>query len=71
VTAFISGDSLFVNWQGAGGSVGATIEVDFTVGGPVNGVPEPSIWALLLLGFCGLGFMTYRRRKEIATSAMG
>jgi hypothetical protein len=39
VTAFISGDSLFVNWQGAGGSVGATIEVDFTVGDPVNTVP--------------------------------
>jgi len=23
-------------------------------------VPEPSTWAMMLLGFCGLGFMTYR-----------
>jgi hypothetical protein len=34
----------------------------------VNG--KPATWALLL-GFCGLGFMTYGRWKEIATSAMG
>ena len=24
-------------------------------------VPEPSTWAMLLLGFAGIGFMTYRR----------
>jgi hypothetical protein len=28
------------------------------------GVPEPSIWALLLIGFTGLGFMGYRRRRS-------
>jgi hypothetical protein len=25
-------------------------------------VPEPSTWAMLLIGFVGVGFMTYRRR---------
>jgi hypothetical protein len=34
-------------------------------------VPEPAIWALLLLGFMLMGFLTHGRRKEIATSTMG
>ena len=25
-------------------------------------VPEPSTWAMMLLGFCGLGFIAHRRR---------
>jgi len=28
----------------------------------VNAVPEPSTWAMMILGFCGLGFMAHRRR---------
>ena len=28
-------------------------------------VPEPSTWALLLLGFCGLRFMAYCRRRDL------
>jgi PEP-CTERM motif len=27
-------------------------------------VPEPSTWAMMVLGFCGLGFMTYRRKLD-------
>ncbi len=26
-------------------------------------VPEPSTWAMMILGFLGIGFMTYRRRS--------
>jgi hypothetical protein len=26
-------------------------------------VPEPSTWAMMILGFCGLGFMAYRRKS--------
>jgi hypothetical protein len=33
----------------------------FTVG---SGVPEPSVWALMLVGFAGLGFAGYRRTKS-------
>jgi PEP-CTERM motif len=29
-------------------------------------VPEPSTWAMMILGFCGIGFMTYRRRTGSA-----
>ena len=32
-------------------------------------VPEPSTWAMMLLGFAGLGFMTYRRKSKTALLA--
>lgn len=36
---------------------------DFTV---TAGVPEPSTWAMMIFGFCGLGFMAYRRSSQFA-----
>jgi hypothetical protein len=30
----------------------------------VAAVPEPSAWAMMILGFAGIGAMTYRRRKQ-------
>lgn len=33
---------------------------------PVAAVPETSTWAMMLLGFSGLGFMTYRRKRAVA-----
>jgi hypothetical protein len=35
----------------------------------VAAVPEPSTWAMMILGFCGLGFMAYRRKDKLALSA--
>jgi choice-of-anchor C domain-containing protein len=35
----------------------------------VSAVPEPSTWALMLLGFAGLGFFAYRRTKKMAAVA--
>lgn len=32
-------------------------------------VPEPSTWAMMILGFAGVGFMAYRRRKQVARAA--
>jgi PEP-CTERM motif len=32
-------------------------------------VPEPSTWAMMLLGFLGLGLMTYRRNSKTALNA--
>jgi hypothetical protein len=29
-----------------------------------SGVPEPSTWAMMILGFAGIGFVGYRRRKD-------
>jgi hypothetical protein len=35
----------------------------------VAAVPETSTWAMLILGFCGVGFMGYRKRKLIPVAA--
>jgi PEP-CTERM motif len=32
--------------------------------GVTSAVPEPSTWAMMILGFCGLGFMAYRRKQN-------
>jgi hypothetical protein len=34
----------------------------------IGGVPEPSTWAMMLLGLAGLGFAGYRRTKKSATA---
>jgi hypothetical protein len=43
----------------------------FTIGAPtqVAAVPEPSTWAMLILGFMGIGAMTYRQRKRAMLAA--
>jgi uncharacterized protein (TIGR03118 family) len=37
--------------------------------GSITAVPEPSSWALLILGFAGVGFMAYRRKSKPALMA--
>jgi hypothetical protein len=32
----------------------------------VTAVPEPSTWAMMILGFCGMGFLAYRRKNKQA-----
>jgi hypothetical protein len=32
-------------------------------------VPEPSTWAMMILGFAGIGFVTYRRKNKMALNA--
>jgi hypothetical protein len=31
--------------------------------------PEPSTWAMMLLGFCGLGFIAHRAKKSVRVAA--
>src|SRR5450755_237600 len=38
----------------------------FAVGSAVSAVPEPSTWAMLILGFAGVGFMAYGRKSKPA-----
>jgi hypothetical protein len=35
----------------------------------VNAIPEPSTWAMMILGFAGVGFMAYRRKLRPAVLA--
>ena len=35
----------------------------------VTAVPEPSTWAMMILGFAGIGFMAYRRKAKNALMA--
>lgn len=37
--------------------------------GLTSPVPEPSTWAMMILGFAGVGYMAYRRRKVAALAA--
>jgi len=34
---------------------------EFNIASPV---PEPSTWAMMILGFAGVGFMAYRRKQN-------
>jgi hypothetical protein len=36
----------------------------FEVSGLTAAVPEPSTWAMMILGFAGLGYMAYRRKSS-------
>ncbi len=56
--SILGGGEAAVNWQSA-----------FPNGGEVivsTGIPEPSTWAMMLIGFAGLGFMSYRQRQKLA-----
>jgi PEP-CTERM motif len=39
---------------------------EFSLGSGVSGVPEPSTWAMMGLGFAGLGFMGWRGSRKTA-----
>jgi hypothetical protein len=65
---------IFTNsWQVHSGLNGATLaQGSFSIGAPVviaAAVPETSTWAMLILGFAGVGFMAYRRRNQAALAA--
>jgi PEP-CTERM motif len=62
VTAHVSRGVLFVNWQGGSFLANDTITINFDN----NGVPEASTWAMMLLGFAGLGFAFSRRKVSLA-----
>jgi hypothetical protein len=38
-------------------------------GGSITAIPEPSTWAMMLLGFAGLGYAAYRGSRRTAATA--
>jgi len=64
---------------GGGPIVNASAYVDPIITSPGNNVyfssgitgavPEPSTWAMMLLGFAGVGFMAYRRKPKLTPMA--
>jgi hypothetical protein len=65
--------ALHVSFHAADGALHILIAGNLSLDGSINfidvsvtnAVPEPSTWAMIILGFAGSGAMTYRRsRKE-------
>jgi len=76
-TQFVAADGSaainFISLDLDGGFTGTqqALVNNFTVNGDVftAAVPESSTWAMMILGFCGIGFLTYRRRNQLGLSA--
>ena len=64
VTYSVAGNTLTVNWGGTS-STGDAVAM-FSFGGAV---PEPSTWAMMTLGFAGLGFAGWRARRSGVAAA--
>ena len=56
-TSFFSDDEHF-------SAAGQLIEANYDFSLLQGGVPEPSTWAMMILGFGGVGFMAYRRKSK-------
>jgi hypothetical protein len=77
----LSNGSNFFAFQGVNGQTISSIFMTFNGGNGVQdvrqirleevtaAVPEPSTWAMMLLGFAGVGYMTYRRRRQATALA--
>jgi len=62
-------DWLRIGTDIVGGNPAPTFNMAFSLDG-VNAVPEPSTWAMMILGFAGVGFMAYRRKSKSALMAV-
>jgi hypothetical protein len=70
VLTFSSND-IKINFAATCGSCagGETIVLNLT--DVTAAVPEPSTWAMMILGFAGVGFMAYRRSRKDQSLALG
>ena len=55
-----SADSISINWQGLSFNESTVLSLDVAFD---SAVPEPGTWAMMLLGFGGVGFAMRRRPK--------
>jgi hypothetical protein len=47
----------------------SNLVLDVTTDGSVGAIPEPSTWAMMILGFAGIGFMACRSKNKLALKA--
>jgi hypothetical protein len=52
-------------FNGDGNHAGADVAIATEV--TTGGVPEPSTWAMIMLGFTGLGYAGYRKSRKAAS----
>lgn len=48
---------------------GLTLDISSGIINSISAVPEPSTWAMLILGFAGLGFISLRQKTRSAQAA--
>jgi hypothetical protein len=67
--------TLVLGWTGideltfstsSGGGYENLLLTNVVVNNAVDAIPEPSTWAMMILGFSGIGFMAYRRKSKPA-----
>jgi hypothetical protein len=63
-TVPLPGSGTQTAWSNNNAAFDATFSMTIT-----EAVPEPSTWAMMILGFAGVGFMAYRRRDQMALNA--
>ena len=56
--------SVVFSLDGTGGAWNQVKQMDFSVPGAITTIPEPSTWAMMVLGFAGLGFGAFRRSRK-------
>jgi PEP-CTERM motif len=60
----------FFSWSVAPGTtVGGLNPADLVLSVTTTPVPEPSTWAIMLAGFAGLGFLSYRASRKTTSAA--
>jgi hypothetical protein len=64
-----SSNGIRISWQGTNNLNVAIDNIDYTLTN-VGPVPEPSTWAMMLLGFAGVGFVAYRRARKVDRLAL-
>ena len=70
-TAFADQNVNFENYADPSNNFGfGCCNIHYQLYGSVSAVPEPSTWAMMILGFAGVGFMAYRRKSKPALMAV-
>jgi hypothetical protein len=59
-----TGSSLKIDMNGLGLNPTQQGSPDFFNIGLTSAVPEPSTWAMMILGFAGIGFMAYKQKRR-------